>query len=322
MKLKLTHSKIIINKLLRKCFRVYRERDFYKDLAAKYSKFNPPGHYYSPVPDEKVIPDFLKIDYDLGIPGIDLNADSQKALLEELKKFYNKSIFPSEKTEGVRYYFNNDYFGYSDGIFLAEILQLYKPEKIIEIGSGFSSALMLDVNEELLNNTIHLTFIEPYPDERLNNLIKSEEKITLIKDFVQNVDSAIWHELKENDILFIDSSHVVKFRNDVEYLFFKVIPLLNKGVIIHIHDVFFPFEYPVEWLKQGRAWNESYFLKAFLQFNSDFEILLFTSFLEGKYRNWFEENMPLCLNMHKKIIIGSEEILLSTTGQSIYIRRK
>jgi predicted O-methyltransferase YrrM len=322
MKFNISSLGIVYRKFIHKYFRIYRERDYYKDLASKYEKFNPPGHYYSPIPNEKDIPDSIIIDYDISIPGIDLKPESQLALLEELKQYYNKSIFSSEKVEDARYYFDNDYFGYSDGIFLAQLLQLFSPKKIIEIGSGFSSALMLDVNEKFLNNSIDLTFIEPYPEERLNILTHSNDKCSIIKDFVQNVDNEIWHGLKENDILFIDSSHVLKFGSDVESLFLKVIPLLNKGVIVHIHDVFFPFEYPVEWLKQGRAWNESYFLRAFLQFNSDFEILLFTSFLEGKYRKWFEINMPLCLKKHKKILLGSEEILLSTTGQSIYIRRK
>ena len=251
----------LYRKFIHRYFRIYQERDYYKNLADKYNKFNPPGHYYSPIPGEEDIPDSILIDYNLSIPGIDLKPETQWALLGELKQYYNKSIFPSEKVEDARYYFDNDYFGYSDGIILAELLQLFNPKKIIEIGSGFSSALMLDVNEKLLNNSIDLTFIEPFPEERLCNLIYADDKCSIIKDFVQNVDIEIWHGLKENDILFIDSSHVLKFGSDVESLFLKVIPLLNKGVIVHIHDVFFPFEYPVEWLKQGRAWNESILLE-------------------------------------------------------------
>ncbi len=322
MKFKLADCKNLIRKVFRKCFKVYRERDFYRDLVCKYEKFSPPGHYYTPIPDENEIPDSLNIDYNSGIPGIDLNEKKQVLLIEKLKEFYSTSLFPSEKTEGNRYYFNNDHIGYSDGIFLSAILQYFKPKKIIEVGSGFSSALMLDINERILNGSIDLTFIEPFPDERLNNLIRTDDKCKVIRDLVQNFKSEIWRELAENDILFIDSSHVLKFRSDLENLFFKIIPLLNKGVIIHIHDVFFPFEYPVEWLKQGRAWNEAYFLRAFLQFNNDFEILLFSSFLEGKYTKWFEENMPLCLKTHKKIRVNGGEIPMCTTGQSIYIRRK
>jgi predicted O-methyltransferase YrrM len=313
---------MLYRKFLLKFFKVYSERNYYRELSCSYARFNPPGHYYSPVPAAKDIPDFINIDYNSDIQGIDLRDDAQKALLEELKHFYSESEFPCKKEEGIRYYFDNDYFGYSDGIFLSAIIQHFKPKRIIVIGSGYSSALMLEVNEKYLNNSVNLTFIEPFPEERLNNLLKPDERCSIIKDFVQNINMDTWQDLEENDILFIDSSHVVKFGSDVQHLLSKVIPRLKGGVIIHIHDIFFPFEYPVEWLKEGRAWNEAYFLRAFLQFNSDFEILLFTSFLEGKYRKWFEKNMPLCLKKHKKILLGSEEILLSTTGQSIYIRRK
>jgi hypothetical protein len=86
--------------------------------------------------------------------------------------------------------------------------------------------------------------------------------------------------------------------------------------------VFFPFEYPLEWLQQGRSWSEAYLLRAFLQFNKDFEIILFTSFLEGKHKDWFNTHMPLCLKVHKKIVVNGKESFIPTTGQSIYIRKK
>jgi glycosyltransferase domain-containing protein len=302
--------------------RYNEKRRYYEQLVNRYHKFTPPGHYYSPIPDEKEIPDSILINYEEEIPGIDLRTESQFLLLNKLKNFYNIPAFPSEKTEEYRYYFNNDHIGYSDGIILSAILQAYKPKKVIEVGSGFSSALMLDINEKVLDGSIDLTFIEPFPEERLNSLIKSTDKCRVIKDFVQNMNSDLWSKLAENDILFIDSSHVLKFRSDLEYLFFKVLPLLNKGVIIHFHDVFFPFEYPVEWLKQGRAWNEAYFLRAFLQCNDNFEILFFNSYIEGKYREWCEKNMPFTLKTHKKLQINGIEVHLKTSGQSIYILKK
>jgi predicted O-methyltransferase YrrM len=291
-------------------------------LIRKYEKFNPPGHYYSPVPDEKTIPEIMPVYYTINIPGLNLNDEEQISLLGKLLQFYHVPVFPSQKDPDFRYYFNNDHIGYSDGIILSAVMQYFKPGKIIEVGSGFSSALMLDTNERVLNSKVELTFIEPFPEERLNKLVRPGDNCKIIREFVQNIDETFWNELNENDILFIDSSHVLKFRSDVDYLFFRVLPLLKSGVIIHIHDVFFPFEYPIEWLRQGRAWNESYFLRAFLQYNSEFEILLFSSFMEGKYRKWYEENMPLCLMMHKKIIVDGRETDMNTCGQSIYIRKK
>jgi predicted O-methyltransferase YrrM len=301
---------------------IFMEWKQQKRLIRRYEKFNPPGHYYSPVPDEKTIPDTLPVDYTIDIPGLNLNEDAQVTLLAKLHQYYHIPEFPSGKTQDFRYYFNNDHIGYSDGIILSAIMQHFRPGKIIEVGSGFSSALMLDTNERILNNTVELTFIEPFPEERLNMLIRTGDNCRIIRDLVQNIDEKFWSGLNENDLLFIDSSHVLKFSSDVHYLFFKVLPLLKSGVIVHIHDVFFPFEYPVEWLKQGRAWNEAYFLRAFLQYNSEFEILLFSSFMEGKHREWYEENMPKCLMKHKKVTLEGREINLNTCGQSIYIRKK
>lgn len=281
-----------------------------------------PGHYYSPLLNEKDIPETTRVNYCGQIPGVDLNEAFQKDLLEKLKTFYNPNLFPDTKNAASRYYFDNDFFGYSDAIFLSGIIRQFKPKQIVEIGSGFSSAVMLETNEKYRNGEIKLQFIEPYPEERLLQLIEKDENCLVIKDFVQNAADEVWDSLEENDILFIDSSHVSKYNSDVNFLFFHVLPRLKPGVIIHIHDIFFPFEYPVEWLKQGRSWTEAYLLRAFLQYNKDFEIILFTSFLEGKHRVWFESNMPLCLKTHKTISVDGKVNIISTTGQSIYIRKK
>jgi predicted O-methyltransferase YrrM len=281
-----------------------------------------PGHYYSPIPAAKDISETISIDYNQKIPGVDLNEEYQFTLLEQLSSLYDPNIFPINESGHFRYYFDNDYFGFSDGIFLSSVIRYFRPKKIIEIGSGFSSALMLDTKDKYSISELDLNFIEPYPEERLHNLISKNEYHWITKEFVQSVPLEKWSELAENDILFIDSSHVSKVNSDVNYLFLEVLPRLRKGVIVHIHDIFFPFEYPLEWLKQGRAWNEAYLLRAFLQFNSDFKIILFTSFLEGKYKSWFEKNMPLCLKTHKTIQVDGKTHNLKTTGQSIYLRKE
>lgn len=101
--------------------------------------------------------------------------------------------------------------------------------------------------------------------------------------------------LKENDILFVDSTHVSKVGSDVNYLLFEILPRLNKGVYIHFHDIFYPFEYPKEWIYDGKAWNEDYILRAFLQYNDSFKIFFFNTFLESFFREKFTLEMPLCL---------------------------
>ena len=117
----------------------------------------------------------------------------------------------------------------------------------------------------------------------------------LIRKKVQDVEPSRFDSLEEGDILFIDSSHVAKIGSDVNFLFFEILPRLAKGVLIHIHDVFVGFEYPLAWVAQGKAWNEMYVLRAFLQYNQSFKILAFNTFLEHFHQAEFQQHLPLCL---------------------------
>ena len=129
--------------------------------------------------------------------------------------------------------------------------------------------------------------------------------------------------MTESDVLFVDSSHVSKYASDVNYLLFNVLPKLKPGVLIHFHDVFKDFEYPREWLKEGIYWNEQYLLRAFLLNNKDYEIVYFSDFMEREYTEWFQENMPLCLEPHEKYQCGSlkNQFIQDIRGQSIWIRK-
>lgn len=116
----------------------------------------------------------------------------------------------------------------------------YRPKKIIEVDCGFYSCLMIDVNNLFFESKISLSFIDPYPDLLLN-LTNNEDdgKFRLIKSKLQDVPLSEFKSLSKNDILFLDSSHVSKFACDVNHYIFEILPILNKGVIIHIHDFFF-----------------------------------------------------------------------------------
>jgi hypothetical protein len=170
------------------------------------------------------------------------------------------------------------------------------PRRIIEIGSGFSSCVILDTNELFFGSSIKTTFIDPYP-RRLMSLIKENDRsrIEIIPHRLQDVRLSIFEELQANDILFIDSTHVSKIDSDVNRIFFEILPLLSSGVYIHFHDIFFPFEYPKEWIYEGRAWNEAYVLRAFLQYNTQFRVVLMNTFMEYFHETFFREKMPLCL---------------------------
>jgi len=265
-----------------------------KNKIVDYEKFVPPGHFYSPMPDLEYIKeneDQIFSNQISTIPGIDMNDDSQKELLLKISEFYSEIDFEDEDSGKYRYYYNNDQFTYGDAITLYSMIRNFKPSKIIEIGSGYSSALTLDVNQKFFDSKINLTFIEPYP-ERLKRLTKNDN-IELIEKKVQEVPLETFNNLKENDILFVDSSHVSKCFSDVNYILFHVLPNLPKGVIVHFHDIFCNFEYPKAWVFEGRGWNENYILRSFLQFNSDFKVMFFNDYIYRKEANFVKEKMPL-----------------------------
>ncbi|MCX6303954.1 MAG: class I SAM-dependent methyltransferase [Bacteroidetes bacterium] len=274
-----------------------------EDLAAKLKEYEkhmlfPAGHYYSPVVNvdearqhEREI--WKKNVFNI-FPGIDLNLPGQQKLLEDFSRRYQDIPLPENKDEKFRYYYNNPFFSYSDGAILYSFIMHFKPARIIEIGSGFSSALMLDAIHHLNRPQTRLTFIEPFP-ERLYELVTpgDQEKVTIFEKNLQQIDISCFEQLEENDILFIDSTHVAKTGSDLNYLVFEILPSLKKGVLVHFHDVFYPFEYPKDWVFGGRSWNEIYILRSFLMFNDHFEIVLFPHFIYRKYREYFA-NMPEC----------------------------
>lgn len=272
----------------------------YDELKSQLDKlYVPPGHFFSPIPhldevrkDEPII--FGAASETL--PGIDLNVAEQLTLFKALARFYADMPFEAEKGSGLRYHFVNDAYTYGDGIVLYGMIRHLEPKKIIEVGSGFSSCLILDTNDLFFNGQISTTFIEPYP-QLLKSLLQEKDKdaTNLISKRLQDVSLNVFESLEENDILFIDSTHVSKINSDVNYLVFEILPRLSKGVYIHIHDVFYPFEYPKWWVYEGRGWNEAYLLRAFLEYNENFKIVLMNTYLRLFYKDVVQENMPLCL---------------------------
>lgn len=247
----------------------------------------PAGHYYSAVPSQNDLNEFLKNKNDnlLEFGGINVNISKQLENLAYIEKTFNEINFTEEKNSKDLYFLNNIWFHPYDAYTLAAIILKNKPEKIIEIGSGFSTGVMLDINRKFCNNNIKITCIEPNP-QRLKDVLGGElERVSFYEKRLQEVDCEIFKELKENDILFVDSSHVAKMNSDVLKIFFEILPNLNNGVIIHFHDIFNNFSYPKEWIIQKRCWNETFLLRAFLQYNSDFAIEYFCDFMRAYIEN-------------------------------------
>lgn len=292
-----------LDRLLRKISllrRLYKERVVVGGLLEsenfRFIKVFQPGHFYSPIPDFSEIHSKSGAVFDRSarhLPAINLNEDCQLKLAKNFSALYGEIRFPDRQTKKYRYHFDNSYFSFGDAIILYSFLRYFRPKRVIEVGSGYSSAEMLDVNDHFLNKNVEFTFIEPNPD-RLFGLFSEEDrkKHRIEKRPVQELASDVFTSLGENDILFIDLSHVAKINSDVLHLVFNILPRLNKGVIVHFHDVLWPFEYPKRWLAHGRAWNEAYFLRAFLQYNTNFEILYFNSYMAAHHAKTLEAIMP------------------------------
>jgi predicted O-methyltransferase YrrM len=276
---------------------VLQERDRLRDAVDALG--HPPGHYYSPIPSAEDMRAANRTPgkrEEKGIPGLDLNEKGQLELLDRLQDYYHELPFSATKQPGLRYYYSNDFYSYSDGVFLYSMLRHLQPARVIEIGSGFSSSLMLDTNERFLGNQVRCTFIDPEPTN-LRSLLKDEdaERVTIIPKRIQDIDPGIVSELAANDLLFVDSSHVSKAGSDLNLILFEILPRLAKGVYIHFHDVFWPFEYPEAYFDRGWAWNEAYLLRAFLMYNREFQIALFGPFLTQFHGDRLAREMPLTM---------------------------
>ncbi|SHO48791.1 class I SAM-dependent methyltransferase [Anaerocolumna xylanovorans] len=272
--------------------------DIIMSIPQSYAGFFPIGHFYSLYPELSDIKQKTETLYNIDkqLLDIDLNERGQIELLSHILKYYAaipawKDINNKEKSN-YRYRYYNTGLSPTDAIGLHCMLQYIKPKRIIEVGSGWSSAVTLDTNEYYLNDSVQLTFIEPYPD-LLKSILKKTDNIKLLETKLEKLDVNEFLKLEEGDILFIDSTHVSKMGSDVNYLFFEILPRLKKGVYIHFHDIFYPFEYPLEWIEKGQVWNEIYLLRAFLQNNKKYKIIYFQNMLERKCPEVFLDNWPL-----------------------------
>ena len=256
-----------------------------------------PGHFYSPIPDlgEVRRREDRIFDREREPAGVDLREDAQRALLRALAPFYARLPWSDAPGDGLRYGYRNEYYPHADGVFLGCLLQHLRPRRYLEVGSGWSTALVLDARDRLLDGELEITCIEPHP-ERLRDLTRGYAgQLTVIPEPFEDVDLAIVDRLGDGDVLFVDSSHVVKVGGDVNRLLLEALPRLAPGVWIHVHDVFWPFEYPAAWVYEGRAWTEQYLLRAFLAYNGAFEITLFNEMIRERERDWLVAHMPTAL---------------------------
>lgn len=261
-----------------------------KYLIKVFGIFPIRNHYYEP---RFVYPTNFDFDQIRKIP-FEIDLDKQLLLLNE---FYNivelNSLPPDIPISKGGFFVNNPNFGAGDVELYYLIIRKFKPKRIIEIGSGYSTMLCLKAIDQNKLDGIQtdLTCIEPFEMPFLNQ----EKNITLIRKPVEEVGFDLFQSLEENDILFIDSSHIIRPGNDLLHIFFEILPMLKKGVIIHIHDIFSPRHYPKEWLTEKmRFWNEQYLLEAFLHNNHDYQVLFTANHL---VKSHYEEAKKVLIHL-------------------------
>jgi predicted O-methyltransferase YrrM len=255
----------------------------------------PLDHYYSPIPDSRVLarePARSRVwpPTPRGTPGIDWREEEQIALLHQLGNLSEMKLAETATGDPREYYSSNEMFASLDGWVLQGMLRHFRPRRMIEVGSGFSSLLTARVNREYLDGLLDFTCIEPEPADFLKAGIDGISRLIISRVEELSVDPFL--ELGDGDILFIDTSHVAKTGGDVVFLYQEVLPRLAPGVIVQIHDIFLPADYPPAWVLSGRAWNEQYLVHAFLTFNSAFHVLLGVAWLSINHGDLFASVFP------------------------------
>jgi hypothetical protein len=268
-----------------RCTRNERFREIFS-LWEQHGFHVTPVHFYQPIPDTRELPETLwKQPSDL--VGINMNDAMQLDLLRNhFTKFRDEyNNLPVEPPPGQRRPFHG-----VDALVAYCMVRHFQPRLIIEVGSGFSSLALGQAAARNKNSA--LICIDPFPGELLRNgSIPGLQ--SLIAKKVEDTDLEFFSQLQSGDILFIDTSHTVKIGGDVNYLFLEVLPRLGPGVIVHVHDIFLPFEYRRDWvLDEFRFWNEQYLLQAFLTFNSEFEVLLANSYLNHYHQEDLKAAFP------------------------------
>ena len=275
-----------------------------------------PVHFYQPIPDTQSLPETLW-DRPSELPGIDMNDSVQLDLMtKHFPRFRSEyERIPIQPTaERGSFHLDNTLFGGTDALVAYCMVRQFQPQLIIEIGSGLSSVLLAQAVAR--NDGSDLICIEPFPREFVRKGFPGLR--SLIEKKVQDIDLEFFSQLESSDLLFIDSSHAVKIGGDVNYLFLEVLPRLKPGVIVHVHDIFLPFEYRRDWvMDEFRFWSEQYLLQAFLTFNSEFEVLMANRYLAHRYLDDLKATFP-SLEKLKATLPNS----VRWGGGSFWMRRK
>ena len=246
-----------------------------------------PTHFYSPLPDlgrldqpeerTRIWPEEPH-----SMPGIDWRADDQLRLCTEVFARQEPFAFPRESSADTpEYAHDSRRYPPVDAFVLQAFLRHLRPARVVEVGAGYSSLVTARVNREYFGEQIHFAAIDPYPLEFLERGVPGLTELRA--EQVQDTPFEVFEQLGENDVLFIDTSHVVKTGGDVPWIYNQILPRLRSGVVVHLHDTFLPWDYPEEWVFAGKGWNEQYLMQAFLAMNPAFEVMLGTHWMMRRH---------------------------------------
>lgn len=265
--------------------------------VAKSQPHSPVGHYFSPIVEPDEVRDYvleLRKQPHTEIGGIDFNVSGMLRFWQENAELIAGTPFPAMPTPPFRYYFSEGPYPIGDAAILRALMHANRPRRIIEVGSGYSTACMVDVAEEAGLDDLTITCIEPNP-ARLKAMLRKGDwsRVTLVQKNVQKVELDIYRQLDRNDILFIDSTHILKTGSDVHHELFHILPQLRPGVLVHFHDIRYPFEYSDKQIfEKNYSWNEAYGVRALLMYSTRFKVEFYSSLFAELYSDLANQTYP------------------------------
>lgn len=248
------------------------------------------NHYYEPQFDHRYgKPDFSQ---DRILPGLEWNVQGQLEFLESFIFADELAQIPDEKQDSLQFYFGNTSFESGDAEYWYQLIRTIKPKRIFEVGSGYSTLMAIQAinknQEQDASYQCEHVCIEPFEVPWLE-----DAGIKVIRKKVESMDISFFSQLQENDILFIDSSHIIRPQGDVLFEYLELLPSLNKGVVVHVHDIFSPKNYLSQWLQEiVWFWNEQYLLEAFLSHNNEWKILGALNYLHHNHYDKLKSVAP------------------------------
>lgn len=261
-----------------------------KNALMKIGVFPISNHYHEPQFDNRN--NKKPLSQDRSLPGIDWNITEQLQIIAEFS--FSKELvgIPEKKPDSLDFYLNNGAFESGDAEYWYQLIRSIKPKRIFEVGSGNSTLMAIKAirrnQQDDPGYSCKHVCIEPYEVPWIE-----ETGVSVIRKKIEDVDPVFFSELEENDILFIDSSHIIRPQGDVLFEYLNLLPTLNKGVIVHVHDIFSPKNYLKQWLEdEVKFWNEQYLLEAFLSHNCSWKIIGALNYLHHHYYEELKSAAP------------------------------